>query len=145
MRPRTLSEAYSFIQEMNLGPAGAGLQPVGKPVIMAVDIPADEFEYSTDEENEEVDLDEVELACAALYKLGEYAPKLLEIIKDDQRLDGWVASKITLASDYISEVYHRLDYISRNDCGCDHEPITKPKSVSTSTSMYMGGYEDNNN
>lgn len=56
---------------------------------------------------------EVQMARADLYKLAKYAIKLHELIRtvpEDQGLEGWVQSKITKASDYISSVYHYLEY-----------------------------------
>lgn len=145
MRPRTLTEAYTTVREMNLGPAGMGVQPVGNPVVVSVDLPADdiETEYSNDEGEE--DQGEIELACASLYKLAEYSPKLLEIIKSKPGLDGWVSSKIALAADYISEVYHRLDYKSKSgvctQCNTAHSGSC---ASSTGTGMYMTGHGDVN-
>jgi hypothetical protein len=56
---------------------------------------------------------EVQMARAELYKLAKYAIKLHEILKgvsEAEGLEGWVQSKITKSSDYISSVYHHLDY-----------------------------------
>ena len=56
---------------------------------------------------------EVQMARSELYKLAKYSIKLHNMLKtvDEQTgLDGWVASKITKASDYIGSVYHHLDY-----------------------------------
>lgn len=56
---------------------------------------------------------EVQMARAELYKIAKYAIKLHEILKgqsEEEGIDGWVASKITKAGDYMSSVYHHLDY-----------------------------------
>lgn len=56
---------------------------------------------------------EVQMARAELYKLAKYSIKLHDMLKgvsEEQGLEGWVQSKITKASDYISSVYHHLDY-----------------------------------
>ena len=56
---------------------------------------------------------EVQMARADLYKLAKYAIKLHDMLKqvpEEQGLEGWVASKITKAADYIGSVYHHLDY-----------------------------------
>jgi len=56
---------------------------------------------------------EVQMARAELYKLAEYAIKLHNLLKnvsETEGLEGWVQSKITKASDYISSVYHHLEY-----------------------------------
>lgn len=56
---------------------------------------------------------EVQMARAELYKLAKYSIKLHEMLKgvsEREGLEGWVQAKITKASDYISSVYHHLDY-----------------------------------
>lgn len=56
---------------------------------------------------------EVQMARADLYKIAEYAIKLHELlstVSEEQGIEGWVQAKITKASDYISSVYHYLDY-----------------------------------
>ena len=61
---------------------------------------------------------EVQMARADLYKVAKYAIQLHEMLKGvDERegLDGWVASKITKAADYIGSVYHHLDYEMKFD------------------------------
>ena len=56
---------------------------------------------------------EVQMARADLYKIAKYAIKLHDMLKDiseSEGLEGWQQAKITKASDYISSVYHNLDY-----------------------------------
>lgn len=56
---------------------------------------------------------EVQMARADLYKIAKYAIKLHDMLKgvsETQGLEGWQQAKITKASDYISAVYHNLDY-----------------------------------
>lgn len=56
---------------------------------------------------------EVQMARADLYKLAKYAIKLHEMLKgvsEMQGIEGWQQAKITKAADYISSVYHNLDY-----------------------------------
>ena len=60
--------------------------------------------------HEEHDSSEIHMALAQLRKTKEYASKLEDIIKSSTGLEGWTASKITKASDYLSSVYHWLDY-----------------------------------
>ena len=61
-----------------------------------------------------VELDhEVQMARSDLYKLAKYAIKLHNMLKnasEEQGLEGWVQSKITTASQDISDVYHSLEY-----------------------------------
>jgi len=70
----------------------------------------DEGEYDDDHNPEEEDPSEIHMARAELKKILEYAGKLYDKIDELEGLEGWVASKITKASDYISSVYHWLDY-----------------------------------
>lgn len=53
---------------------------------------------------------EAKMARAELYKLNQYSAKLFKMIGENEELDGWVQSKITKAADYISSVYHYLEY-----------------------------------
>ena len=53
---------------------------------------------------------EAKMARADCYKLAEYSAKLFHMIKEGEELDGWVQAKITKAADYISSVYHYLEY-----------------------------------
>lgn len=56
---------------------------------------------------------EVQMARAELYKVAKYAIKLHEMLKgvsEADGLEGWVQAKITKSADYISSVYHHLDY-----------------------------------
>jgi len=56
---------------------------------------------------------EVQMARSDLYKLAKYSIKLHEMLKmipETRGLEGWQQAKITKAADYISSVYHNLDY-----------------------------------
>ena len=56
---------------------------------------------------------EIQMARSELYKIAKYAIKLHEMLKgrsEEQGLEAWQQSKITKAADYISSVYHNLDY-----------------------------------
>jgi hypothetical protein len=56
---------------------------------------------------------EVQMARSDLYKAAKYSIKLhdrLKNISEQEGLEGWVAAKITKASDYLSSVYHYMDY-----------------------------------
>jgi hypothetical protein len=63
-----------------------------------------------DLEKPRVDDHEAKMARADLYKLAQYSAKLFKMIDENDELDGWVQAKITKASDYISSVYHYLEY-----------------------------------
>ena len=83
---------------------------------------------------------EVQMARADLYKLAKYAIKLHDMLKkvpEEAGLEGWVASKITKAADYIGSVYHHLDYedatgelgeaAGKATCGCDENSCSHCK------------------
>jgi hypothetical protein len=57
-----------------------------------------------------IDDHEAEMARAQLYKLAKYSAKLFNMIEEGEELEGWVQAKITKASDYVSAVYHHLEY-----------------------------------
>jgi hypothetical protein len=53
---------------------------------------------------------EAKMARADLFKLAQYSFKLFKMINENQELEGWVQAKITKAADYISSVYHYMEY-----------------------------------
>ena len=56
---------------------------------------------------------EVQMARSDLYKAAKYSIKLHDMLKkvsEQEGLEGWVAAKITKASDYLSSVYHYMEY-----------------------------------
>jgi len=53
---------------------------------------------------------ELQMARSQLYKMAKYSIKLHEMLKGTADLEAWQAAKITKASDYLSSVYHSLDY-----------------------------------
>jgi hypothetical protein len=135
---KSLAHAYSLVVEMNLGPAGAGVQPVGKPVIVTMDLPGAQPEFEKDEtseQEEEHDCSEIEMAAADLFKIAEYAPKLQSVISQMPGLEGWVAAKITKASDYLSSVYHWLHYQQNSN--------NNTTDTATNAGMFNAGYADN--
>ena len=54
--------------------------------------------------------DEGRHAKMQLKKAAEYSVKLAQMMDDMTQLPSWIQSKITKASDYMSAVYHYLDY-----------------------------------
>jgi len=48
-----------------------------------------------------------EVLVSELKKLSDYAKKLYDV--KDQEFDDWMVSAITIASTYVSDVWHRLD------------------------------------
>ena len=60
-----------------------------------------------------------------LLQMAEYAAFLAENMPENAQLEGWVQSKITLASDYISKVKHYLEAekgIGGGGCAPDRQP-----------------------
>ena len=61
-----------------------------------------------------VELDhEVQMSRSDLYKIAKYSIKLHEMLKnvsEEKGLEGWVQAKITKAADYMSSVFHNMDY-----------------------------------
>lgn len=53
---------------------------------------------------------EAKMARADLFKLAQYSFKLFKMIHENQELEGWVQAKVTKAADYISSVYHYMQY-----------------------------------
>ena len=61
---------------------------------------------------------EVQMARSDLYKLAKYSIKLhnmLAMVPESKGIEGWQQAKITKAADYISSVYHNLDYEMKFD------------------------------
>ena len=54
--------------------------------------------------------DEGRMAKSQLHKMREYTDKLTAMLDDNTQLEGWVQAKLTKASDYLSAVFHYLDY-----------------------------------
>ena len=69
------------------------------------------------------------MARADLMKMHEYSAKLFRMIGPNEELDGWVQAKITKASDYISSVYHYLEYERRAEEAIDHGPREFEESI----------------
>jgi len=72
---------------------------------------------------------EVQMARSDLYKVAKYAIKLHDMLKgvsEAEGIEGWQQAKITKAADYISSVYHALDYDNKFDDQLVPESV-KPK------------------
>lgn len=60
--------------------------------------------------------DEGRYAKSQLYKMAKYSVKLHQKLDDMEQLPAWLQAKLTKASDYVSMVYHYLDYeMARRD------------------------------
>ena len=66
--------------------------------------------------------DEGRFAKSQMHKMAHYAEKLSSMLHDMDQLPAWVQSKITKASDYMSMVYHYLEYefARKNDNLMEH-------------------------
>lgn len=64
-------------------------------------------------ENEHFDDDEIQMAKADLFKLCKYGMKLYKMLHEGMELEAWVQAKITKSADYISSVYHFMEYDMR--------------------------------
>lgn len=134
---KCIAEAYSGVEGVSLSPSS---MLGGKPVMITMDMPGAEVDHQSSVSHDmahdhsgENDPSEIEMASAELHKLAEYTPKLKELIQQMSGLEGWVSSKITKASDYISSVYHWLEFQQHEgtgECGCEHHD------------MYNSGHED---
>jgi len=120
-----IASAYGLVTEMHMSQ--------GTPVIVTMDMPGAEIEHGDHHEGEH-DSSEIEMATAELHRISDQALKLKELVQSMQGLEGWVASKITKAADYISSAYNWLEYQQQGgDEGCE---------CSNHSSMHNSGYED---
>ena len=84
---------------------------------------------------------EVRMAQAELYRLAKDAIALHNMLDQMGNLEGWVSSKITLATDYVATVRDYIDDFVRTDgentddqlpaVVPDEEPVTAPMSMPT--------------
>ena len=75
--------------------------------------------------------DEGRMAKSQMYKTGKYAMKLHDMLDDMEQLPAWVQAKLTKASDYLSAVYHYLDYefVRRDSNLMEHVDKHKKRSM----------------
>ena len=127
-----MEEAYQKVHnEMNTGPAS-----------QTASIGAQGPLFASDEEScGEYDQSEIDMAGRELLKAQEYAAKLSEIVPTLPGLDGWVASKITKASDYLSSVFHYLDY----EINEREEVVVDVQEIEIPVDQFNIGYEETEN
>jgi hypothetical protein len=65
--------------------------------------------YSGPKTGIEVDDLEGEMVKDQLYHIAQYAIAMASVLEDEQELESWVQSKITLAKEYVSKVRHYLE------------------------------------
>jgi|TARA_B110000977_G_scaffold185239_1_gene249842 hypothetical protein len=85
---------------------------------------------------------EVQMARADLYKIAKYAIKLHDMLKsvsEAEGIEGWQQAKITKAADYISSVYHAMDYDTKFDESIN-EAKEKPTKASVKVPTIEGDY-----
>jgi hypothetical protein len=69
----------------------------------------DDMPYSGPNLGSKIDDLEGEMAKDQLCHIAQYAIAMASALEDDQELESWVQSKITLAKDYVSKVRHYLE------------------------------------
>ena len=81
--------------------------------------------------------DEGRMAKSQMYKMAKYVMKLTKMLDDMEQLPAWVQSKITKASDYMSAVYHYLEYefVRRGDDLMEHMDKYKKRATLTEGAM----------
>ena len=70
---------------------------------------ATEMPYSGPKMGSKIDDLEGEMVKDQLLHIARYAISMASKLDDDQELESWVQSKITLAKDYVSKVRHYLE------------------------------------
>ena len=128
-----MEEAYQKVNE-NLGPAAQTASIGAQGPIIA--IPSDE------ESCGEYDQSEIDMAGRELLKAQEYAAKLTAMVQQVPGLDGWVSAKITKASDYLSSVFHFLDYELREK---PQEVVVDVEEIEVPVDPFNIGYEEAEN
>ena len=103
-----LREAYSQVSENMMG-------GIPMTIVTTDEHPQDDQQHHHNEE--QPDQSEMEMAKSDIHKALEYSQKLSELLQNMPSLEGWTASKITKAADYLSSVYHWLDYETSQEGG----------------------------
>ena len=129
-----LEEAYTKVNE-NLGPAAltASVPGVSQMPLVVAQEPVE------DESCGEYDQSEIDMAGRDLLKAQEYVAKLTAMVQQVPGLDGWVSAKITKASDYLSSVYHFLDYELREK---PQEVVVDVEEIEAPVDVFNVGYEE---
>jgi len=72
--------------------------------------PMEELDLTNDIGKDDYVDDEGRYAKSQLYKMAKYSVKLHQKLDDMEQLPAWLQAKLTKALDYVSMVYHYLDY-----------------------------------
>ena len=107
------------------------------PDVMVTQEPIQAVDVDTGQCGER-DQSEIDMAGRDLLKAREYAAKLTAMVQQVPGLDGWVSAKITKASDYLSSVYHFLDYELREK----EEVVIDVEEVNGSIDAFNVGFEE---
>ena len=92
-----------------------------------------EMPYSGPKTGQKIDDSEGKMAKSQLIHIAKYAIAMAKGLDDNEELESWVQSKITLAEDYISKVKHYLEtelQVEFNDPNIDdllHKEDTEPE------------------
>ena len=91
----------------------------------------EEMSFTNDIGKDDYMDDEGRMAKSQMYKMGRYVMKLTKMLDDMEQLPAWVQSKITKASDYMSAVYHYLEYefLRKGDNLMEHLDTYKKRAI----------------
>lgn len=84
---------------------------------------------------------DLDMAKSELYKLSKYSMKLHDMLKDSSKgkeLESWQQAKITKAADYISSVYHSLDYNTKFSESVSNDDDTDASTLSDDPKFRAG-------
>ena len=123
---KQLNEAYTKVYENMMG-------GIPMTIVTTDEHPQDDQQHHHGED--QPDASEMEMAKSDIHKAIEYSQKLSELLQNMPSLEGWTASKITKAADYLSSVYHWLDYETSQEGG-EHS------QQDSDCGMYNMGAED---
>ena len=92
-------------------------------------------QFNNDMKTEETD-DEGKMAKGQLMRMVNQASALAQMMEDDKQLDGWVQSKLTMASDYLDSVH---DYLMHNKQDVDEMEEETVVEAYTEDDIAKGG------
>jgi hypothetical protein len=87
-----------------------------------------EYNKNPNKISEEVD-DEGSMAKGQLNRMIDQATGLVQMMDDDKQLDGWVQSKLTMASDYLDSVHDYLMHSKQDVDDMEEEAIVETKGA----------------
>lgn len=85
-------------------------------------------QFNNDMKTEEVD-DEGKMAKGQLMRMVNQASALATMMEDDKQLDGWVQSKLTMASDYLDSVHDYLMHNKQDVDEMEEETVVETKGA----------------